>query len=302
MQHVLTLIAPAGKRNLGDAAIAHAVSCAQASGCWILDIQWLASSEAADVRLEGVDAQAEWVHRLADDLQCDAVLQVNTSHRRKKLLISDMDSTIITIECIDELADEVGIKPQVAKITERAMNGELDFAQALTERVALLAGLEEAALQRVYEKRVQFMSGARELVATMRASGAQCVLVSGGFTYFTGRVKDELGFHADFSNRLEMANGKLTGRVIPPILGKEAKLETLHNTCKAMGILPEAVLAIGDGANDLPMILAAGMGIAYHAKPSVRKAAQASITHADLRGALFVQGYTAKEIMDSFER
>lgn len=211
--------------------------------------------------------------------------------RRKKLLITDMDSTMITGECIDELADFVGKKAEVAAITERAMNGELDFAEALTERVALLRGLPEAVLQQCYDERVKMMPGGRELVARMRAEGAQCVLVSGGFTFFTQRVAAELGFHEHYANVLEVQDGKLTGRVVPPILGKEAKLAVLQRKVAELGITPEDVLAVGDGANDLPMLLAAGLGVAYHAKPVVQAQAKHRINHCDLSALLYAQGY-----------
>ena len=208
----------------------------------------------------------------------------------KKLLICDMDSTMITCECIDELADFVGKKSEVATITERAMNGELDFAAALTERVLLLKGLPESTLQHCYDERVKMTSGAKELVQTMRRNGIHCVLVSGGFTFFTARVATELGFHEHYANMLEIENGALTGRVILPILGKEAKLSQLETQCKKLGIGEDEVLAIGDGANDLPMLLAAGLGVAYHAKPVVRAQAKAQINHCDLSALVFLQG------------
>jgi len=203
-----------------------------------------------------------------------------------KLLITDMDSTMIEQECIDELADFVGKKAHVSAITERAMNGELDFAEALTERVALLAGLPEAVLQQCFDERITLMPGARELVSHMKRSGAHTVLVSGGFTFFTSRVRAALGMDEDFSNTLEIKDGKLTGNVTPPILGKEAKLATLEAKCQELGISKDEVLAIGDGANDLPMLLAAGLGIAYHAKPTVRAQAKAQLNHSDLNAVI----------------
>ena len=229
------------------------------------------------------------VAQIVADQPYDAIVQP-VENRRKKLLISDMDSTMITVECIDELADFVGKKAEVSQITERAMNGELNFEAALTERVALLHGLSERMLQEAYSERVKMMGGAKELVSTMRNNGAHCILVSGGFTFFTSRVREELGFHEDHSNQLEIKNGMLTGRVIPPILGKEAKLATMLATCKQMNISPEEVMAVGDGANDLPMLLAAGMGVAYHAKPIVRAQASARLSYCDLSALLWVQG------------
>ncbi len=201
----------------------------------------------------------------------------------KKLLISDMDSTMIEQECIDELADFVGKKAHVAAITERAMNGELVFEDALRERVALLAGLSVDVLQECFDKKITMMGGAKELVSAFKAAGGKCVLVSGGFTFFTERVAKTLGFDEHYSNILEIENGQLTGKVREPILGKEAKLAELHRQCKILGCKPENVIAIGDGANDLPMLKAAGLGIAYHAKPSVQAQVSARINFGDLR-------------------
>lgn len=225
----------------------------------------------------------------------DYIIQpVETKQTRcKKLLISDMDSTMITVECIDELADFVGKKAEVAAITERAMNGELDFEAALTERVALLKGLPESVLQTCYDERVRMMPGARSLVQGMREKGARCVLVSGGFTFFTSRVAEALGFHEHYANELEIENGVLTGRVVPPILGSQAKLATLQAKVKELGITPEDVLAVGDGANDLPMLLAAGLGVAYHAKPSVQAQAQHHVNHGDLSVLAWAEGIEA---------
>ena len=197
---------------------------------------------------------------------------------------------MITVECIDELADFVGKKSEVASITEKAMNGELNFEAALTQRVALLHGLPVTVLQQCYDERVKLMPGAKALLAAMRIHGAHAILVSGGFTFFSSRVRDALGFHEDYSNFLEAENEMLTGRVIPPILGKEAKLATLHSACKKLGITADDVLAIGDGANDLPMLLAAGMGVAYHAKPVVRAQTKARINHCDLSALIYAQG------------
>jgi len=224
--------------------------------------------------------------RIVADQPYDAIVQP-VSTRRKKLLISDMDSTMITVECIDELADFVGKKREVAEITDRAMNGELDFEAALTERVALLADLPQSALQECYDERVNMMPGAAALLQAALKQEMYCVLVSGGFTFFTSRVRAELGFHADFSNTLEIQHGMLTGRVIPPILGKEAKLATLQKTCADLNISPDEVIAIGDGANDLPMLLAAGLGVAYHAKPIVRAQANAQLNHCGLDALIY---------------
>jgi len=214
-----------------------------------------------------------------------------TAYRRKQLLIADMDSTLIMQECIDELADYLGIKPQIAAITERAMNGELQFEDALRERVALLKGLPESALAEVYSKQITLMPGGKTLAATMKANGAYLVIVSGGFTYFTGRVREALGFDEDRSNRLEVAEGALTGRIIPPILGADAKLESLKEIASARSIPTEAILALGDGANDVPMLKAAGLGVACHAKPFVQSQVSAQLNHNGLSALLYIQGY-----------
>jgi len=205
----------------------------------------------------------------------------------KKLLISDMDSTMIEQECIDELADFVGKKEFVAAITERAMRGELEFEAALRERVALLAGLPVEKLQECFDKKITMMKGAKELIAAFKITGGKCVLVSGGFTFFTERVANVLGFDEHYANTLEIENGALTGKVIEPILGKEAKLAELHRQCEMLGITPANVIALGDGANDLPMLQAAGLGIAYRAKPAVQAAVASRMNHSSLAEILF---------------
>lgn len=217
--------------------------------------------------------------------------------RRKKLLIADMDSTIINCECLDELADIAGIKAKVAAITERAMRGEIEFEAALRERVAMLKGLPLAALERVYAERIRLNPGARRLVATMRQYGAHTLLVSGGFSYFTARVAADCGFASEQANVL-LDDGKvLSGTVHEPILGREAKLAALNATCRSLGIEPSVALAVGDGANDLAMIREAGLGVAYHAKPIVADAARARIVHGDLTALLYLQGYRDEEIV-----
>ena len=220
------------------------------------------------------------------------------ANRRKRLLISDMDSTIIGQECLDELADFAGLKAEVSAITERAMRGELDFAGALTQRVAMLKGLNLSALEACHRERVRLNPGARELVATMKAHGARCVLVSGGFRYFTSRVAQMAGFDADRANTLIDDGAALTGQVGMPILGREAKLTALLEETAAFGGSADDALAMGDGANDLDMIRAAGLGVAYKAKPIVAGETHARIQHTDLRAALFFQGYGVEEIAD----
>ena len=218
-------------------------------------------------------------------------------NRRKRLLISDMDSTIIGQECLDELADFAGLKAEVSAITERAMRGELDFAGALTQRVAMLKGLNLSALEACHRERVRLNPGAIELVATMKAHGARCVLVSGGFGYFTSRVAQMAGFDADRANTLIDDGTALTGYVGMPILGREAKLAALLEETAAFGGSADDAIAMGDGANDLDMIRAAGLGVAYKAKPIVAAETRARIEHTDLRAALFFQGYGVDELV-----
>ncbi|WP_414695447.1 phosphoserine phosphatase SerB [Phenylobacterium sp.] len=217
--------------------------------------------------------------------------------RKKRLLVADMDSTIINVECLDELADYAGKKTEIAAITERAMRGELEFEGALRERVGMLRGLSVDALQRTYDERVRLNPGARTLVRTMAANGARCVLVSGGFTFFTSRVAEAAGFHANRANTLIEGEGTLTGRVGEPILGREAKLAALREEAAAAGLDLSETLAIGDGANDLAMIKASGLGVAYRAKPIVAAEAHAKVDHADLTTVLFFQGYAADEFV-----
>ena len=215
--------------------------------------------------------------------------------RRKRLLVADMDSTIITCECLDEIADVAGIKAEIAAITERAMAGEIEFEAALIERVGRLAGLGISALQTVYDERVRLTPGAATLGRTMAANGNRCVLVSGGFEFFTERVSVAAAFHAHRANRLLDDGGRLTGEVARPILGREAKLAALREEAEAMGIALSETLAVGDGANDLAMIEAAGLGVAWRAKPIVAAAADAHVDHADLTALLYFQGYSADE-------
>ncbi|HET7086933.1 MAG TPA: phosphoserine phosphatase SerB [Rhizomicrobium sp.] len=224
---------------------------------------------------------------------------VATEKRRKKLLVADMDSTIINVECLDELADMAGLKPKIAAITERAMRGELEFEAALKERVGMLKGLKLDALERTYAERVRLNPGAKSLLATMRANGAHTMLVSGGFGYFTSRVAEAAGFHTERGNTLLDDGAALTGEVGMPILGREAKLQALEEAVAALKIDFAESLAVGDGANDLAMIQKAGLGVAYHAKPVVAEAAGAAINHNDLTALLYLQGYSDEQIARS---
>jgi phosphoserine phosphatase len=228
----------------------------------------------------------------------DVIIQ-RQEGRRKKLLVADMDSTMIGQECIDELADYAGQKSRVAAITERAMRGEIAFAPALRERVALLKGLPATVIDRVIDERIRLTPGARALLATMRLNGAHTCVVSGGFTAFTARIAAKIGFDEQRANTLLVdAGGHLTGEVAEPVVGREAKLDTLIELRERFRLAPEDTLAVGDGANDIPMIEAAGLGVAFHGKPTIREAAAACIDHGDLTALLYAQGYRREELVE----
>lgn len=267
-----------------------------AAGCAPATIAWIDEGDAADVTFGLAPAAARDALEDAFD-RVDVVVQA-VEGRAKQLLIADMDSTMITVECIDELANYAGIKPQIAEITERAMRGELDFEAALDARVALLRGLDEAAIDRCRAERVSLMPGARTLVRTMRARGGTAVLVSGGFTRFAEPVAAEIGFDRAIANVLEIADGRLTGTVARPIVGAATKKATLLDYRASLGLADTATLAVGDGANDLSMIEIAGLGVAYHAKPIVAAAAGARIDNNDLTALLWAQGIPRAEWID----
>lgn len=288
MSHVLVLMTPEADDRF--AALAERAAALLPAG----EITWLAPAEAAEIALPGAapETVAAWstaVTEMIGDAPVDHAI-LPDANRRKRLLIADMDSTIIAQECLDEVADALGMKARIAAITERAMRGELDFADALRERIGLLHGLPEAALASVLEQRITLNPGARELAATMRAHGAFTILVSGGFTFFTGAVAARAGFDMHRGNTLQFTDGKLAG-VAEPILGRESKRETLLAQTEALGVALEETLAVGDGANDLAMLEAAGLGIAYHAKPVVAERADVCIRHCDLTALLYLQGY-----------
>ena len=261
--------------------------------------RWLAEAEACELVLDGglpAETRSE-VRRLVDDHPVDLCV-IPATDRAKRLLVSDMDSTVITVECIDELADLLGIKAEVAAITRRAMNGELDFEAALAARVALLAGLPESVLEEVHRERVRLMPGACTLVRTMRARGALTALVSGGFAPLVDRVAREVGFDVAQGNRLELSGGRLTGRVLEPVRGAQDKLALLERLRGDRGLRREQTLAVGDGANDLPMLGAAGLGVAFHPHPAVAKAARVVVRHGDLTALLYLQGIARAEFVD----
>ncbi len=280
-----TLIA-AGRLSRGD--ISSAIDALAQAGCRPAQGAWLDEGDAADIVFAtGPEAARGVLEALAG---IDVVVQP-TLDRAKRLLVADMDSTMITVECIDELADYAGIKAEIAAVTEAAMRGELDFEAALDARVALLRDLDATAIDRCRAERVRIMPGAKALVATMKAHGARTVLVSGGFTVFAEPVAAEIGFDVAIANELGIADGKLDGTVAKPIVDAATKLATIEAERVALGLSVEETLAVGDGANDIPMIQAAGLGVAYHAKPRTAAAASARIDHGDLTALLWAQGY-----------
>jgi phosphoserine phosphatase len=295
MQHVLTLIAPPGA--LPGALPARIRDALTPLGADTGAPDWLSEAEAVDLPFTGLATeQAEAAARLAlDGAAVDLVAQP-AEGRRKKLLIADMDSTIVTSETLDELAAYAGLKERVAEITRRSMNGEIDFATALRERVAMLKGLDVSALEETW-KGVRLMPGAEALVRTMAAGGAHCALASGGFTWFTSRVARWAGFASHHANILENDGGVLTGTVAEPVFDRDSKLATLKRLCAERGLPLADSIAVGDGANDLAMIGAAGLGVAYHAKPVVAASARVRVDHSDLRALLFAQGYRVAEFV-----
>ncbi len=284
--YIVTLLCDPAKPCL-DPALVDSLRNAWGGG----EASWLAPDIAAEFPLEREPANLWEVWKDLQSMGVDLVLQ-EAANRRKKMLLADMDSTMIQQECIDELAEEAGVGPRVKEITARAMNGELDFDGALTERVALLKDLPETVITQVLDTRITLMPGGPQLLTTMKADGAYAALVSGGFTAFTARIAAELGFDENRANTLLVADGKLTGKPGLPILGREAKVAALEQITARLGISEAEVIAVGDGANDLGMLLRAGSGVALHAKPSVAAQCEIRINHGDLTALLYIQGYS----------
>jgi phosphoserine phosphatase len=294
MAFVATLVANPSNPVLTAALAEKAAEAVNASGLY-----WLADGIACDIALRDDSDPNEAsgkIRAVIGDAPIDLAVQ-DAETRRKKLLIADMDSTMIGQECIDELAAEVGLKDKVATITARAMNGEIAFEPALRERVALLKGLPVSVVDEVIEKRITLTPGGRELIATMRAKGYYTALVSGGFTVFTSRIATTLGFDENRANLLLDADGKLTGEVAEPILGKQAKVDALIDIAARLGITPAEAMAVGDGANDLGMLHLSGAGVALHAKPAVAAEAKIRIDHGDLTALLYLQGYRKSDFV-----
>ncbi|MCZ4288119.1 phosphoserine phosphatase SerB [Hoeflea alexandrii] len=296
MALVATLVANPSNPVLAPALGEAAFNAVDGAGLY-----WLADGIACDIALkDGVAAERALgqIRAVIGDLPVDAAVQIAET-RRKKILIADMDSTMIGQECIDELAAEVGLKDKVSDITARAMNGEIAFEPALRERVALLKGLPVEVIAQVIDSRITLTPGGRELVATMRANGHYTALVSGGFTSFTSVVAAMIGFDENRANILESENGVLSGAVREPILGKQAKVDALEEIAARLDLDPSDAIAVGDGANDLGMLSRAGSGVALHAKPSVAAQADIRIDHGDLTALLYLQGYRRTDFVTS---
>ncbi|MBK19668.1 MAG: phosphoserine phosphatase SerB [Rhodospirillaceae bacterium] len=298
MEFVVTLIANPDIAPLTPEIVKRVEALLRKNGCETTEPDWLASDIACDIPFDECSSAEpqQAIRSLTADLKIDCVIQP-CANRRKRLLLADMDSTIVTSETLDELAALAGIKEQIAAITERAMRGEIDFKDALRERVSMLGGLSADALNSTLEK-IELTAGAHQLVKTMRENGAYTVLVSGGFSFFTNAIAKLVGFHEDRSNTMVIENGIITGDVSEPILDRDAKLKTLNEISAAKSIPLIETMATGDGANDLPMIMNAGLGVAYHAKPLVEEKAPAAIRYGDLTALLYIQGYRREEFRD----
>ncbi len=293
--HVLTLIGNMASAPLEPVHIERVCRHLATTG----EVDWLAAREACDLFIESPLSAVDIAERARDSLSGTAIDAVCTSleGRRKKLLVSDMDSTVINQECIDELGDAIGVGSRIREITAAVVNGDISFSDALRKRMVLMKGMERGLLDRVYEERISLRSGARTFVQTMRRHGAFCILVSGGFSFFTRRIAERIGFHDHQGNQLAFEDGKLTGQVLEPILGRSAKRNTLMRLCAEKGLEPFDVLAVGDGANDIEVIEAAGLGVAFHGSDSLKDRARACIDHGDLTALLYIQGFRKSEFV-----
>ena len=289
--YILSLLADPKRLDLGPERVADAMERLGTEHC-----RWLSEGIAAEFKSFALPPNFEELRIDFDDSGFD-LNALPAANRRKRILLADMDSTIIGQECIDELADVAGVGKKVAEITARAMNGEIDFESALRFRVELLAGLDAQVIENVWQRRITINPGARELVATMRSKGAYTAIVSGGFTAFTERVAAETGFNENHANKLLLENGRLAGSVAEPILGKDAKASFLAAACAKIETGPCTAIAVGDGANDLAMLKNAGIGVAFKAKPAVAAQCAVRINHCDLTSLLFLQGYSQSEIV-----
>ncbi len=290
MKNTLVLLSNPARPTLDDGTVQAAVEILRAGGARVGAPDWLAPGIACDVPFDGPAIPSLGMTGI------DAVF-VASDGRRKLLLVADMESTVIENEMLDELADFLGLRDRIAAITARAMNGEIDFAGALNERVGLLKGLPLARLDEA-ARRIRYTPGGATLVATMKQRGAYCAMVSGGFTHFTKLVAERVGFDFDSANVLVHDGRELSGTVEAPILGKEAKLATLRHLGSLHGLSPADAIAVGDGANDIPMLQEAGLGVAFHAKPAVSAAVGARLDHCDLTGLLYLQGYRRSEFVE----
>ena len=293
--YVLTLIGNPESAPLESVHVEQVFQSLEISG----ETDWLAKNEACDIFIDS-ELSAEVISRKVRDILAEFSIDIActpNNGRRKKLLISDMDSTVINQECIDELADEIGIGAQIRKITASVIQGDISFPDALRQRLQLIKGMVDKELERVYQRRITLKAGARTLVQTMRHHGAFCMLVSGGFTYFTSRIAARLGFHDHQANVLIFKHGKLTGEAREPILGRSAKLNILTKLCQQKSLTFSDVLAVGDGANDIKMIQAAGLGVAFHDSGNLRQHSSACIDYGDLTALLFIQGIRKSEFV-----
>jgi phosphoserine phosphatase len=298
MASVLTLIGSAAKAPLTRELVDSVRRALDEAGCRAAETEWLAPAEACDIPFEGGSSAALTAARAALAREPMDVAALHRHGRKKRLLIADMDSTLIEQECIDEMAAAAGVGPRIAAITERAMRGEIAFQPALRERVGLLAGVPLAVPESVLAERVSLTPGARTLVQTMRAAGAHTALITGGFTLFAEAVAARLGVDEYRANVLLHEGGRLTGRVAEPILGRDAKEAAVRDMLDRLGLEPQEALAVGDGANDAGMVRLAGLGVAFRAKPALRAVADAAIDHGDLSALLYLQGYRRDEIVD----